>query len=79
MYLRISTVPNECTCVIPFARRVNCFKNIPKTLAMHHQLLMCYYLNSRTFFMEHDALTGPGKYIINSNLFFEVLYMCYGL
>lgn len=43
------------------ARRVKCFKNIPKTLATHHQLLMCYHLNSTNFFIEFDALTGPGK------------------
>ena len=43
------------------ARRVKCFKNIPKTLATRHQQLMCYYLNSSNFFIDHDRLCGPGK------------------
>lgn len=33
------------------ARRVMCFKNIPKTLYFHHQRLMCYYLNSDSAFI----------------------------
>ena len=42
------------------ARRVKCFINIPKTLASHHQQLMCYYLNSDQLLSDHDILTGPG-------------------
>ena len=42
------------------ARCVKCFKNIPESLAFHHQRLMCYYLNSDKFFVSLDTLTGPG-------------------
>ena len=29
-----------------FAHRAKNFKNIPKTMAFHHQELICYYINS---------------------------------
>ena len=43
------------------ARCVKCFRNIPKTLASHHQRLMCYYLNSNVIFTSSNITTGSGK------------------
>ena len=42
--------------------RVRCFKNIPKTLAHHHQRLLCLEANSeRDGTLLKDAVTGPGR------------------
>lgn len=46
------------------AQKVKCFKNIPKTLAYHHQRLMCLYMNSDSGMdLTKQTLTGPGIYI----------------
>ena len=45
------------------AHRVKNFKNIPKTMAYHHQELVCCYVNSgsdRSSFVK-ESRTGPGK------------------
>ena len=50
------------------AHRVKCFKNIPKTLAVRHQHLMCYTLSNPTCspFVK-DMKTGKGiaMYVLN--------------
>lgn len=47
------------------AHRVHCFKNIPKTLAHHHQRLSCLQFNSeRESSLLKDTLTGPGKTLL---------------
>ena len=46
------------------ARRIKCFKNIPKTLAFHQQRLTCYYVNSGELFIENDIQAGPGMFFM---------------
>ena len=46
------------------ARRINCFKNIPITLAFHQQRLTCYYVNSGELFIENDIQAGPGMFFM---------------
>ena len=43
------------------AHRVRCFKNIPKTLANHHQRLTCLYQQTTGNVLDKNTLTGPGK------------------
>ena len=44
------------------AYQVRCFKNIPQTLAMHHQRLSCLYSNSiDDYLLLKKVSTGPGK------------------
>ena len=42
------------------AHRVKCFKNIPKTLAVRHQRLVCYQLASGNSTFFKDTAIGPG-------------------
>lgn len=44
------------------AHRVRNFKNIPKTLAIRHQQLMCYYLqNTHSSPLGKSIKTGKGN------------------
>ena len=52
------------------AHRVKCFKNIPKTMALRHQNLMCYHFgttsNRSPFYKDH--MLGPGNhYFVHYN------------
>lgn len=43
------------------AHRLKCFKNIPKSMAHHHQELMCYYVNGsrdRSPFYKEDKVSN---------------------
>ena len=46
------------------AHRIKCFKNIPKTMAIRHQNLMCYHFgatSSRSPLFK-DTIFGPGMH-----------------
>ena len=38
------------------------FKNVPYSVAMHHQKLMCGYLQGSSFFSYEELVCGPCKY-----------------
>ena len=40
------------------------YKNIPKTLAMHHQRYLCYHLADNAFLTKQTSV-GPGKGFLN--------------
>jgi hypothetical protein len=48
------------------AHRIKSFKNVPKTMATRHQLLMCYYRSSSvdSSIFYKDTNSGPGKIIV---------------
>lgn len=44
------------------AQRIKCFKNISKSLANHHQRLLCLLISSPNGLeLTKEDLTGPGK------------------
>ena len=43
------------------AQGMNNFKNLPKTLAMRHQRLQCYWLSENDSFLSLITEAGPGK------------------
>ena len=69
-----------------WARIMGNFRNIPKTLAMHHQRNLCYELAGGASYLHSPTLTGPGKlkpvyihmyalmYIVNILLHVLLLY-----
>lgn len=44
-----------------WAKIMGNFKNIAKTLAMHHQRNLCYELVGGTSYLHSATTTGPGK------------------
>ena len=42
------------------------YKNIPYSVAKHHQKLMCGYLQRNTFFSFEELECGPSKHSKNS-------------
>ena len=43
------------------AQQIKCFKNIPKSLANHHQRLMCLYFNSKSGMdLNKQTISGTG-------------------
>ena len=51
------------------------FKNIPKTLAAHHQRYMCYKLLQANY-LTTPASTGPGTVYYNKNAHIHKCVYC---
>ena len=49
------------------ARVLNNFKNIPKTLAEHHQRYMCYHMSNTAEYLRSHHEYGPGNDVTNAS------------
>ena len=53
------------------AQGMNNFKNLPKTLAVRHQRLQCYWLCEEDAYLKPVSETGPGE---NDNFFKFIIW-----